>query len=74
MNAQITEEDLLVAVEVLRFVAELCAGQEEELNVALCRHTNTYYPAHHLAAEVKEIGDRLAQALGFADLSLEPAP
>lgn len=74
MNAQVPEEDLLVVVELLRFVADLCAGQPEELNVALCRFTHTYHPAHHFAAEVTDIGDRLAKVLGFADLSLEPAP
>jgi hypothetical protein len=74
MNDEVRDEDLLAAVELLRFVADLCAGAPEELNVALCRFTHTYYPAHHLAAEVHEIGDRLAQALGFADLSLEPQP
>lgn len=74
MNAQVPEEELLGAVELLRFVADLCAAQPEELNVALCRFTRTYYPAQQLLAEVVEVGDRLAQTLGFADLSLEAAP
>jgi hypothetical protein len=74
MNAKVDEEDLLRAVELLRFVADLCRAEPEELNVALCRFTNTYYPAHHLLDEVVEVGDGLAQALGFADLSLEPSP
>jgi hypothetical protein len=74
MNASVPEEELLVAVEVLRFVADLCACQPEEMNVALCRFTSNYYPSTELRAEVIEVADRLAQVLGFADASLEPAP
>ena len=74
MNAPVPEEELLVAVEVLRFVADLCAGQAEEMNVALCRFTSSYYPAAHLRVEAIEVADRLAQAMGFVDASLEPAP
>jgi hypothetical protein len=74
MNAQVPEEELLVAVDVLRFVADLCACQPEEMNVALCRFTSNYYPATHLRAEAIEVADRLAQAMGFLDASMEPAP
>lgn len=74
MNASGPEEDLLVAVELLRFVADLCAGQPEELNVALCRFTASFYPSTWLRAEVLEVADRLAQVLGFVGSSLEPAP
>lgn len=74
MNAQVPETELLGAIELLRFIADLCVAQPEELNVALCRFTHTYHPATQLLAEVIEIGDRLAQTLGFADLSLQAAP
>lgn len=74
MKAHIAEEHLLDAVELLRFVADLCACQPEELTVALCNFNATYYPAKQLRAEVIEAADRLAQALGFADSTLEPAP
>jgi len=74
MNASVPEEELLVAVEVLRFVADLCACQPEEMNLALCRATSNYYPATHLRAEALEGADGLAQVLGFVDASLEPAP
>jgi len=73
MNASVPEVEILGVVELLNFVAELCADQPEELNVALCRFTATYYPAHQLRAEAKEMADRLARALGFVDASLEPA-
>jgi hypothetical protein len=71
MNANVDEELLLCAAELLRFVADLCAAQPEGLDVALCRFTNNYYPAHYLRDEVVDVGDRLAKALGFTDLSLE---
>ena len=74
MNAQVPEEDLLVAVELLRFVADLCACQPEEIDVALCRFTSSYWPATELRAEAIEVADRLAQVMGFVDASLEPAP
>jgi len=74
MNTPVPEEDLLLAVEVLRFVAELCAGQPQEMGVALCRFTSSYYPATALRAEVIEVADQLARVLGFVDASLEPAP
>jgi len=74
MNASVPEEELLLAVEVLRFVADLCACQPEELNVALCRFTSNYYPASELWAEATEVADCLARMLGLVDASLEPAP
>jgi hypothetical protein len=63
--------DLLVAMELLRFVADLCAGQPEELNVALCRFTSCYYPSTDLAAEALGAADRLARLLGYAGSSPE---
>jgi hypothetical protein len=74
VNASVPEEDLLVAVEVLRFVADLCAGQPEEMNVALCRFTSNFYPCTYLRAEVLEVADVLARVLGPVGPSLEPAP
>lgn len=55
MNASVPEEELLVAVEVLRFVADLCACQPEEMNLALCRFTSNYYPAAELRSEALEV-------------------
>lgn len=71
VTVSLPEEDLLGVVELLNFVADLCANQPEELNVALCRFTATYYPAQRLREEILETADRLAQALGFANASLE---
>lgn len=72
MNAEVPEETLVSVVELLGFVADLCAGQQETLNVALCRFTHSYYPSKELGAEAKELADVLAGALGFADAQLEP--
>ena len=73
MNVSVSEENVLAAVELLTFIADLCADQPEELNVALCRFTATYFPATALRAQVKEMADGLARVLGFSDASLEPA-
>lgn len=74
MSASVPEEELLAAVEVLRFVADLCAGQPGEMDLALCRFTSNFYPSTWLRDEVIEVADRLAQVLGFVDASLEVAP
>ena len=46
------EEEVVELIELLDFVADLCVGQPEELNVALCRFTLSYYPAAELEAAV----------------------
>jgi hypothetical protein len=74
MTVVLLEEDLVGVIEMLVFVAELCDSQPEQLNVALCRHTHTYYPAGELAAQMRITADRLARALGFADANLEFKP
>lgn len=71
MNAVVPQDEIYATVELLGFVADLCDAQPEELNVALCRFMGTYYPAHHLRAEVLEIADRLARSIGFADAAME---
>lgn len=73
MTATIAEEDLISALELLRFVAELCAARRKELHRALSGHTDPAYGAHQLLREVVEVGDALAKALGLVDLSMEPA-
>lgn len=70
MNVSIPQDEIYAAVELLNFIAEVCDSQPEELNVALCRHTSTYYPAHWLRADILEVADRLAQAIGFADATM----
>ncbi len=74
MNAHVREETLRSAIELLGFVADLCLGQQETMNVALCRFTHSYYPAKDLAAEARALADGLARPVGFAVFSLEPQP
>lgn len=71
MNASVPQDGIYNLVELLGFIAEVCAKHPEELNVALCRHTGTYYPANHLRAEILEVADRFAQTTGFADAAME---
>jgi hypothetical protein len=63
MKAHLEEEAIVEMIELLDFVADLCAGQPEELNVALCRFTLSYYPAHELAAQARSAADQLRTAL-----------
>jgi len=46
-------------IELLDFCGDLCVGQPEELNVALCRFTLSYYPAAELEAAARRAADRL---------------
>lgn len=71
MNASVPQDEIYGLVELLSFIADLCASQPEQLNVALCRHTATYYPAHHLCDEILEVADRFAQTIGFSDAAME---
>jgi len=57
------EEDTVELVELLDFVADLCVGQPEELGVALCRFTLSYYPAAELEAAARGAADRLRCAV-----------
>jgi hypothetical protein len=74
MNVPLPEEEIYGLVEMLGFIAGLCSNQQEQLNVALCRYTGGYYPAKDLRADVLQAADRLAQAIGLADASLERSP
>jgi hypothetical protein len=59
MKAFLEEEDVVELIELLDFVADLCVGQPEELNVALCRFTLSYYPAAELETAARRAADRL---------------
>lgn len=66
MKAFLNEEDaveLVELVELLEFVADLCVAQPEELNVARCRFTASYFPAAELQAAVCIAADRLRAAM-----------
>jgi len=73
MRVSIEEEEIYRLVELLDFVADLCACQQEDLNVALCRFTASYYPARRLQADVMEVAEALRRAMGPEDSSLEIA-
>ncbi len=57
------EEEVVELIELLDFVADLCVGQPEELNVALCRFTLSYSPAAELEAAARRAADRLRCAV-----------
>jgi len=74
VNATVPEEVLLGVVELLIFVAGLCADQHDPLNAAIYRFTtSSSYAAAELGADAADAADYLARALGFADASMEPA-
>lgn len=70
MKVSVEQQEIYGLVELLNFVADLCACQQEDLNVALCRFTAGYYPAKWLRDDVTEVADRLARAIGFKDSSM----
>ena len=73
MNAAIPEEEIYGLVEMLTFVAALCADQAELVDQALSRFcASTAYPAAELAGDVWAAADSLAQAIGFPNASLDP--
>lgn len=73
MKVSIPDEDILELVENLGFVIALCADQHKLLDEALFRFCNTTaFPAAQLAADLQAAADRLAQAIGFPDASLDP--
>ena len=73
MTVALPEETVLGLIELLVFVADLCADQHEALNKAIYRFTaSSSYAAGELNSDATDIADLLAQALGFADASLEP--
>lgn len=63
MTTALSDEELYELYELLSFLVELCASRAEELNVALCRHTRSYFPAARLCAELIEHAERLASVL-----------
>ena len=66
------EEEVVELIELLDFVADLCVGQPEELNVALCRFTLSYYPAAELEATGGARRGRSAALCGGAVLTRGP--
>ena len=60
-------------IELLGFITDLCNNQPGLLTEALSRFTGVRYPAVDLRDDVIACADYLAQALGFADATMEPA-
>lgn len=69
-----SDYDALETVELLSFVAELCQADAAAIDTAICRYLGDGYYARDLRVDAMELADRLAQALGFADATLEKAP
>lgn len=69
------EEDLVGVIELLSFVINLCSAQNDAINKAMYYFTRTSsYAADELADDATDLANRLARALGFADLDFGFAP
>jgi hypothetical protein len=74
MNAAIPDEELVGVVELLGFLAELCADQHELLTAAYANLVGVgFVDAADPRVEIIDYADLLAQAMGFRDHTLEPA-
>ncbi len=66
----VAEEDLVSVIELLSFVINLIGEQPELIDTAMYYFTYTrMYASDDLAAEATELANRLARALGFADMN-----
>jgi hypothetical protein len=75
MNVAFSDIDIVGVIELLGFVADLCRAEGPAISEALERFVGTdIYGAMELRIELLNVGDSLARALGFAGVSLEPAP
>ena len=66
--------DAIELVELLGFVADLCASAPGPMNRALAGFVGPGYDAKDLAQDVISLAGRLPFTVGFDDPSLEPAP
>jgi hypothetical protein len=65
----VAEEDLVGVIELLSFVINLIGEQSELIDTAMYYVTYTHmYASDDLAGEATELANRLARALGFADM------
>jgi hypothetical protein len=70
VRAQVPEEDLVGVIELLSFVINLIGEQSDLIDTAMYYFTYTHaYASNDLAEEATELANRLARALGFADLN-----
>lgn len=71
----VAEEDLVAVIELLSFVINLIGEQEDLIDTAMYYFTYTrMYASGDLADEATELANRLAQALGFADMDFGLIP
>lgn len=74
-HVEVPEEDLASVIELLSFVINLCAAQNDAINKAIYYFTrSSSYAADELADDASNLAGRLARALGFADLDFGFAP
>lgn len=67
---EVPEEDLVGVIELLSFVINLIGEQQELIDTAMYYFTYTrMYASNDLAEEATELANRLARALGFADMN-----
>lgn len=66
--------DVIELVEMLGFVADLCASAPGPMNRALAGFVGPGYDAHDLAQDAIRLAGGLPFDVAFDDASLEPAP
>jgi hypothetical protein len=72
---EVAEEDLVGVIELLSFVINLCGSQNDAINKAIYYFTrSSSWAADELADEAADLANRLARALGFADLDFGLLP
>jgi hypothetical protein len=71
MNVVLPDEEIVGVIELLGFITELCNTQHDTLTEALSRFTGVCYRATELRDDVIACADYLAQALGFADATMD---
>lgn len=68
-HVKVPEEAVVKTIELLSFVINLCASQNDAINKAMYYFTRTSsYAADELADDAAEVANHLARLLGFADL------
>lgn len=66
LAAPMSSDEILAVVDLLVFVAELCAAQADHLDAALRRHTASCgYDAATLGFDAAMMADRLAGSLAY---------
>ena len=70
-HVEVPEEAVAKLIELLSFVINLCASQNDAINKAIYYFTRTSsYAADELADDATDLANHLARLLGFADLDV----